>query len=367
MTASAVRRAARPSVRVGVEAHQNVRKSHRAKEGGDDDGQHLIQRMRTAQAAAGTDPLITGAGGAGDDRGGRPRGERDRGACAQRVLAGGGDPCVVHGPAVEGAADGNPVGHVHLDDDVGLDRDRGVLIYPRRQRATERRTIGDEQCQQRQGRDRDCGQFQPVLECLNERDGPHPAADYVGDDDRGNRHWPYPKGQSQKDVQRQTGTLVLGDEIEHADDDDEKHGRCAQPGRGEPEFGEVGHRVRAGTAQRRGDEHQQSEVAGGEADGVPQRVGAILGDQPCNAEKRCRREIFTGYRCSVPAGTDGAGGDQEVRRGPRQPSPVNAERHGGYRGGQKCRRGERNRGRPGHGSSSTTRTMSRSPCSASRT
>ena len=112
-----------------------------------------------------------------------------------------------------------------------------------------------------------------------------PAADDVDDHDRADHHRPDPNRHAQKGFQGQAGTLVLRDQIEHADRDDDDHRDLAQSPRSEPELGEVRNGVRPGAAQRGRDEQQQSEVAGGESDRIPQRVGAVLGDQPGDAEK----------------------------------------------------------------------------------
>ena len=69
----------------------------------------------------------------------------------------------------------------------------------------------------------------------------------------------------------------------------------------EPGLGEVGQRVGAGAAQRRGDEHEQHEVAGGVADREPEHVGAVGEDQPGDAEERRGGEVLAADRRGVPA------------------------------------------------------------------
>jgi hypothetical protein len=280
------------------------------------------------------------------------------------VLAGGWDRLSVNVTAVErpGHRDACRLGDLHHD--VGLDRDRRALLDCRWHGAAQFAAVGKEQSEQCQRGDRYRGELQPVLEGLHERDGAHPARDDIGDDDPADYQRPDPNRHAEKRFQRQAGALILRHQIEHADHYDDEHRDLAQPCRAEPELREVRHRVRTRPAQRCGDEQQQPQIAGGEADRIPQRIGAVFGDQPGDTEKRSGREVFPRDRGGVPFRPDTARGDQEVGCGAGEANPVCADRDGRHR--RREQRGRCQRG-AGHGSLSTTPTKSRSACSASRT
>ena len=91
--------------------------------------------------------------------------------------------------------------------------------------------------------------------------------------------------------------------------------------RAEPDLAEVGQGERARAAQRRGHEQQQRQVAGGEADRVPEHVDAVLEDQAGDAEEGRRGQVFAADRGRVPGRADRPGGDQEVRGGAGQRRP----------------------------------------------
>ena len=191
-----------------------------------------------------------------------------------------------------------------------------------------------------------------------------PPRDDVGDDDAADRQWANPNRHAEQGFQRQTGALILRHQVEHADHDDDQHRDLAQPRRAEPELREVRHGVCARPAQRRGDEQQQAQIAGGEADRIPQRVGAVLGDQPGDAEKRCGREVFPGDGRGVPLRADAARGDEEIGCGAGQPNPVAPIATVATAAASNAAAVN---GEPVMARSSTTPTKSRSPCSASRT
>ena len=91
--------------------------------------------------------------------------------------------------------------------------------------------------------------------------------------------------------------------------------------RAEPELGEVGHGVGAGAAQRRRDEQQQPEIAGGESDRIPQRVGAVLGDSPATPRNEAAERYSPDIAAAFQRATDRARGHQEVGRGARAAAP----------------------------------------------
>ncbi len=179
--------------------------AHGAQERRDDDGQHLIERMSAAQAAARGDPLAAGARGAGHHGCGSACGQRQRGARAEGVLPGRGDPGRLDVAAVQIAGHGDAGRFDHLDHDVGVDLHGGLLLHGRRQRAAQFAAVADEQPEQRQRGDRDGREFEPVLERLHERDRPHAAGHHIGDDDRGDQQRPDPDRNAQKCFQGEPG------------------------------------------------------------------------------------------------------------------------------------------------------------------
>src|SRR5690606_23888550 len=92
-----------------------------------------------------------------------------------------------------------------------------------------------------------------------------------------------------------------------------------------PRLAKVRQRERAGAAQRRGDEEEQREVAGGEPHRIPEHVDPVFEDQPRDAEERRGGEVFTADRGGVPGGADHPGGDQEVGGGAGQFEAVEAD------------------------------------------
>lgn len=173
------------------------------------------------------------------------------------------------------------------------------------------------------------GELEPVLEGLDEGDAAHAARrDRAGDDD-GDDEPADPFGRAGEDLQRQARPLELRQQVEPADADDEQAGQTPHPGRFEAGLGEVGERVRAGAAQRGGDEDQQHQVSGGVTDGVPQHVGALEQDEPGDAEEGGGGEVFAADGGGVEAGPHGAGGDVEVGGGAGDAQAEGADEHGG--------------------------------------
>jgi hypothetical protein len=322
---------------------------HRAQERRDDDGQHLVERVAAAEPAARRDPFRPCAGRTGHHRSGGTGGQRQGGSGAQGVHARRRDGRRVEALAVEHAGDGDARRFRDLHHHVGLDRHRRVLRNRRRQRTTQLAAVGEEQPEQRQRGDRDRGQLQPELEGLHECDRPHAPSDDIGDDDPADHQRTDPNRHAQKGFQHQTGALVLRHQVKHANHHHDKHRDLAQPRRAQPELREIGHGVGARPPQRRGDEQQQPEVPGGETDRIPQRVGAVLGDQPRHPEKRCGRKVFARDGRGVPLRADGARRHQEVGGGAGQPHPVGADRDGGHR---RCQQRGRRQGCAGHSSPS---------------
>ncbi len=278
---------------------------------------------------AGSDPVVVGGGCPGHHRHGRAGLEHQRRAGGHLVLTGREQHGAVHGPSVDPSGRRDREGLADLDDDIGGDVDGGALGDRRGRRPADGAVVVEEVDDEHEGGHRDGGELEPVLERLDEGDRAHAAADDVADDDDGDRDDADPVGNPEQDVQCQSRALELGDEVEHADDGDDHHRQGAQPSRTEPELREVRHGVGAGPAQRGGDEQQQTQVARGEAHRVPQGVGAVLGDESGYAEKGGSGKVFTGDRGGVPAGSDAAGGDEEVGGGAGQPDSVDADRDGG--------------------------------------
>ena len=165
------------------------------------------------------------------------------------------------------------------------------------------------------------GELDPVLHGLHEGDRPHAAgADGQGDDDHDDE--PTDPGRGAGDEgQGQARALELRHEVEPADADDEQRRDEPDGARPEPGLGEVGQRVGARAAHRGGHDDEQHEVAQGVADRQPQHVDALVVDQPGDAEKACGGEVLAADRRRVEARRDGAPGDVEVARAPRQPQP----------------------------------------------
>jgi hypothetical protein len=108
------------------------------------------------------------------------------------------------------------------------------------------------------------------------------------------------------DVERQPRALQLRQQVEAADQQHDPGGEHPQTRAPEPRLGEVGDRVRAEPPQRRGDEQQQRQVAGGEAERLPQCARAQLQLQPGDPEEARRRQVFARDRGGVPPCCDRA-------------------------------------------------------------
>ena len=214
-------------------------------------------------------------------------------------------------PATTVAASGN----------VARTGSRSVTVSPpvRRARvvaAEHRGALGQpaEVQQQQAGGQRDRERLEPVLERLHVGDAAHPAERHVERHDAADRHHADPVGRVDDLPERQAGALELGHEVEAADQQHDRGRQRPQRRRAQPRLGEVGDRVGAEAAQRRGDEQQQREVAGGEPQRQPERARAELHLQPGDAEERGRRQVLARDRRRVPPGRHRARRDEQVRR-----------------------------------------------------
>lgn len=147
-----------------------------------------------------------------------------------------------------------------------------------------------------------CGEFEPVLEGLDEGDAAHAACrDRPGDDD-GHDQSAHPVGCAGEDLQGEARALELGQEIEPADTDDEEAGEPAHGGGLQPGLGEVGEGVGPGTAEGRSHQYQQDEVAGGVSHRIPEHVRPLEQHQPRDAEEGRGGEVLTADGRRVEAG-----------------------------------------------------------------
>ena len=179
-----------------------------------------------------------------------------------------------------------------------------------------------------EGRDRDRGELQPVLDGLDQGDRPHPARRHVGQHDHGDDEAAERGRRAGDGAQRDPGALELREEVEPPDADDEQRRERSHSARLQARLGEVGERVGARSPQRSGDEDQEDDVADGVADGEPEHVGAERVDEAGDAEERRGGEVLAPDGRGVPAGADAAAGDVEVTRGPGQPEPERARDEG---------------------------------------
>jgi hypothetical protein len=109
--------------------------------------------------------------------------------------------------------------------------------------------------QQHERWDTDRAQLQPVLKALDEGDSLHPAHRDVAAHDHAERCRANPVGDAEHPLQRDASALHLRQQVEPADDQDERGRRLAQTARPQSADREIGDRVRAEAAQRR--RHQQ--------------------------------------------------------------------------------------------------------------
>ena len=200
--------------------------------------------------------------------------------------------------------------------------------------AEQRRAFGKptEVDQQNDHGHRDREHLHPELERLHVGDPPHPADRDVDRDDRADDQHPDPVRRTGDDVQRQPRTLQLWHQIEASDQQHDPRGDRTDPGTAQPCLDEVGDRVGAEPAQRRGDEQQQRQVAGGEPERLPHRAGAAAHHQTGDPQEAGGGKVFTRDRGCVPPGGHRPRRDQQVRRRPREPDspgaePERAERH----------------------------------------
>ena len=128
------------------------------------------------------------------------------------------------------------------------------------------RPVGLPGQQQEEHRHGQRGELQPVLERLHERDRPHAAGSTLTTTTTATSSPPDPRRRAGDVLQRQAGALELRHQVEPADETTSTRAVRRTTRRLQPGLGEVGQRVGARAAQRRGDQHQQHQVAGGVAD-----------------------------------------------------------------------------------------------------
>ena len=177
------------------------------------------------------------------------------------------------------------------------------------------------------------GQLQPVLEGLDEGDGPHPPATTVSR--RRRPPPPAPPTPAGPVVIRigQGGAVELRDDVEPADQHHHHAGDAPDRPGVQPGLGEIGNGVRAGTPQGGRHKEQQHQVAGGVADGEPQGVRPGEQDQPGDAEEARGGKVLPADRRRVPPGPHGPGRDVEVPGGARDPEAVETDDSRGQRDG----------------------------------
>src|SRR5690606_21634788 len=183
-------------------------------------------------------------------------GEGEAGAGGDVVAArGGGDLAAPVAAAVDGAVHGDGERLVEPEGEAVLDPDGALLAEGRRL------VEGVAGCSvalpgedQKQGGDEQGGEFEPVLEGLDEGDAAHAAGGDDGGDDDGDAHPAEPVGRAGQHGEGESGALEPGQQVEPADADDERPRQPAHRLGGQPGLGEVGEGVGAGAAQRGGDE-----------------------------------------------------------------------------------------------------------------
>ncbi|KYG51306.1 hypothetical protein AWI43_28060 [Streptomyces sp. WAC04657] len=273
-----------------------------------------------------------GVGAAGQPLGqGRAGGEGERGAAEDVVGAGaeGDGPSGVR-DGVDAAGDGDGQRGVEPDPYRVGDPDDGVVAqHGGGVEAGAGRPVAVPGGEQEEGGDEQGGQFQPVLEGLDEGDAAHPAGGDRPRDDEGDEQAADPVGGAGEDLQGEPGALELRQQVQPADADDEEAGEPPGAPGFEPGLGEVGEGVRAGAAQRGGDEDQQDEVAGGVADRVPEHGGALDEDESGDAEEGGGGEVLAADGGGVEARPDGPRGDVEVGGGAGDPQAEGADEDGG--------------------------------------
>ena len=298
-----------------------MRQAHGAEEGREHQGVRRVERMlQTAGAGQRLGPGV--AGGALD-----PVHVRHRGPGRED-----------HRPLQPGRArDKDASARRGLHDDPLGDVDDHGRVEPHRRRLAEHRARGTGEVrgpvavpgqQQEQRGHADGGELEPVLEGLHEGGAAHPAArDVDGDDDR-HDHGADPHRRAGRRAQREAGPLQLWHQVEPADGHDQHRGEAAHGGGAQSRLGEVGDGVGPRTAQRRGDEQQQDEVAGDEADRVPEHVGAVREDQAGDAQEGRGRQVLPADRAGVPQRGDPARGHHEVRGRAGQAQAVRPDAQG---------------------------------------
>ncbi len=307
--------------------------SHGAEEGGEDQPVRRVQRVVVLAARQGRRP--TGGSGAPSvvglslgHRGIRREPERRPGPDlvhpgVQQQAA------VVVVPSVHGAGRHGPQRFLEPDADGGLDGDLGVPAEGRRLVqgvGGARVAVPGEHQEDRRHEQR--GQFQAVLEGLDEGDAAHAAGRHGQGDDDSDEHTAEPARCAGDQAQGEARALELGQQVEPADADDEHAGDAPGGPRLQSRVGEVGQRVRPGAAQRSGDEHEQHEVAGCVAHGEPEHLDALGGDEPGDAEEGGRRQVLAADGHGVEVRRNGTGGDVEVGGGAGDAQPRRADHQG---------------------------------------
>jgi hypothetical protein len=231
------------AVRVGVEADQNVRQTHRAEADRQDQRQAGVERVRFA----GTERLEPGRvalrGQAGADRDGVAGLQRHAGARTEPVRAVGQPDRSAHSAAVHRPVDRQRLGHRRPDRCRRADRDHGVLCRARiaaRQRLVPVLPDADQHERRHQQRD----ELQPELQGLRERDRPHAAHHDSSQHDAAHDQSARPARRAGLRAECERRALQLRDEVEPADEDDQRAGDAPDDRRAEPDLREVGQGVR---------------------------------------------------------------------------------------------------------------------------
>ena len=154
--------------------------------------------------------------------------------------------------------------------------------------------------QQQAGGDRDREHLEPELERLDVGDPPHPSEPDVDGDDEADGEHADEVGRAGDDVQSQARALELGDQVEPGDQEHRHRGERPHARAAQSRLGEVGDRVGPESAQGRGDEQEQGEVAGREAQRLPQRDRPVLHLESRDPEEARRRQVLAGDRGGVP-------------------------------------------------------------------
>ena len=175
------------------------------------------------------------------------------------------------------------------------------------------------------------GQLEPELEGLDEGDRAHAAGAHRCQHDQRDDDGAGPAGRADRGLEGDAGALELREEVEPADGDHQHRAHRPDHAGVEARLGEVGQRVGAGPAQRRGHQHEQHEVAGRPADRVPEHLRAEGQHQAGDAEEGRGGEVLPADGAGVEPRSHGPRRHEEVARRARDPQSPRADdqrRHG---------------------------------------